>query len=175
MNYKYVIYPWIFLSLLGCGSKDIFIYQCDIEGLGEYKLEYQIDCDMIQAEVDLAMDVLNIHNLVPKNKQDVFSYVEINVYKTQCLDPNDPQYCGGEYFVFPHSYINLNYRRRSLLHELLHHWDAVHLVINTGYHTGWDTNGYNNASIEFKARLQREIWTERWRYNPDWSLNDIDY
>lgn len=153
------------MILTGCGPNYVeptYPY-CEIRELKNYILEFELDCNMVQEEVSLAMEVLDSWNLVPRSKQNTFKSISIVVHKDWCAG-YWPECHTGEYSWFTYPHIELGHRRLSLFHELLHHWDSVNFVFNTYSHKNWETNGYNDAEqLEFVPKI-KEIW-ERYKYN----------
>lgn len=54
---------------------------------------------------------------------------------------------GFRIFIHPDLY--------SLPHESLHLWDFRHLAVGSAWHTGWATNGYDAAGLEYLKRMTR--------------------
>jgi hypothetical protein len=138
-------------------------HRCNIVGLGSFSLDFEVSCNMLQEEADLAFEILDERLLVPYRDQHVFDGVQVRVHASDCV------YSGGEcksgiysWWMAPH--VELKFHRRSILHELLHHWDSIHFAFGTSWHQHWDTNGYNASEAEYVPRLSL-IW-RRWGYDP---------
>lgn len=69
-----------------------------------------------------------------------------------CSTYQDPTCKTGAYNLFDG--IVLSRSMRSLAHELLHHWDAVHLQVGTSQHYNWENNGYDEISRNFVLNSQ---------------------
>lgn len=105
------------------------------------------ETSVLQAIVN-ARDILDSHGLVPR---EVFC----NAFKSEPIYIHNTMVFVDEHWgevsgLHTHNVkIELNDRVQSLVHEFLHHWDAIYLV-NSAEHKGWETNGYQDASNDYR-------------------------
>ena len=148
---------YLFILLIGCGVQK-YDNTCQIDGIKQITSEVPLNCELIQMEVDLAKAIAYKYNLIPASKfNNAFKDIPIRVEDLLCLEYKDGSFehgcITGYYYSTPSPNIVLSKARHSLLHEMLHHWDSVHLSIGTFGHENWDKNGYYDACQEYQNQI----------------------
>ena len=142
--------------LTACGGPFEPKAECRVEGFTVYG-EGDLDCALVASRMALAREVLVSRGLVPEEKfASVFGDVTIWAHDRDVFDSD----AFGEYV--PGSLeIQVNRKLQGLVHEMLHRWDEFnHRPVQTpttpeGRHVGWDSNGYDAASIAYHRECLR--------------------
>ena len=123
---------------------------CDGAGLAIIHLEDQRDCSCIESQVSLARDILASRDIV---STDMNFASDITLWIHAAEKQVDGQ-AWGKYWL-EWEYIEDSRQNRSLLHELLHHWEYRWLGVpynETAAHKNWDEKGYHAVSNQFKGQ-----------------------
>jgi hypothetical protein len=124
--------------------EDHLVTEIDLPCLGLVRSEFRISAARLARNLVLARQILDEHGLVPrKDFCPTFETVPVVIRSRAILKTTEAGSYIGWYNWF--TGIELENTGRALLHELLHHWDAIHLQVGTYWHKDWDTNGYDNA------------------------------
>lgn len=158
----------IFLVLLlaGCGpgpeqdQEQVPAGQlCMAEGVRFYHTD-SVSCQRIESNARIARAVLAEHGLVADNFEPYFSVLKVEIKDEYNLrsyaDFDLPEGVGvSGYYDRNLELIVLNKTGMSLVHELLHvvKRRQGHKSVPGEWHVGWDINGYNVASEEFKNKM----------------------
>ncbi|HZH04696.1 MAG TPA: hypothetical protein VEY30_13000 [Myxococcaceae bacterium] len=129
------------LASFGCGGIDP-VPQCDVDGYVFYGLgSITIDCLKAEKNVALARALAAQHGI-----EGLPSNLAITVRDLDVVGPDGES---GRY-IFETQEIVLNRSGASLMHELVHAWQARNEVIDPD-HSLWEP-GLNSADALFKAR-----------------------
>jgi hypothetical protein len=112
--------------------------------------DFEIDCTAAEQNVRRAQRILWEHGLeTPREFEDLYRNMNVYVYDEEFLsyDLKDDFYIVGYYRTGMG--IELSKDGLALLHEMLHHLDAMYLQIGTAWHENWNKNGYHEADLEY--------------------------
>lgn len=145
--------PVLALAVLtvSCGPARPMAYECPVSITPMvFHSEFELDCTVVEQNVRLAQRILYEHDLeTPREFEDLYRGMNVYIYDEDYLsyDLGSDSYVVG-YYMSGRG-IEMTKDGFSLLHELLHHLDAVYLQIGTAWHEGWKTNGYHEADLEY--------------------------
>jgi hypothetical protein len=130
------------LAITACGIDNGTVYNaCDgVPYFGQVASEVPIDCKVFAANAETAAALLVQSGVVPFGSLHDFNRVNVLVIDAASVTQSDPNKIG--------SYDNLTEKiylardGRSLVHEMLHHWEWIHGVMNTDDHPDWCAKGF---------------------------------
>lgn len=124
---------------------------CRSPCVGEVTSDVPINCRTFAENVMLARKILDEAGIVPRD-EFCTSFYEYSVHVRDVESWDNGQTLSEA--KVPIGHIDLSRRGIHLAHELLHFWDARHLVFN-GDHVGWKENGYQAADFRFREECQK--------------------
>lgn len=132
--------PLLLIALSACGGGRAE-YPCSTAGnaLGYVSAEEPIDCAAFNADAENALAMLANTGIAPADAQHVFERLSVVVEKGPTIEGHSEDFgwYDGETET---AYVTES--GRALLHEMLHHWERMHWVLNTGDHPDWCAKGY---------------------------------
>ena len=151
--------------IASCGPARPMKYECPVSITAmTFHGEFELDCTVVEQNVRLAQRILYEHGLeTPREFEDLYRGMNVYIYDEDYLsyDLKSDSYVVG--FYMSGRGIETTRDGLSLLHELLHHLDAVYLQIGTAWHEGWTTNGYHEADLEYwQTAIPYKTTNYRW-------------
>lgn len=134
-------YLSLLLFALATGCQGTVYYQCGSPHFNEVWSEGPIDCSAFSHNADLAMRMIGqsshvfhrVHVMVEAGATSLHDHTDADGY----YSPNE---------------IHLSTDGHALLHELLHHWEFAHWILNTGEHPQWDAKGYTALDATYELQ-----------------------
>lgn len=113
-------------------------YQCSSPYFNEVWSEGNINCGQFNQNAKTALDMLAKAGFVSPGEQHLYHRVHVTV-ELDKWNLDDNENVSGTYTL---NEIHISSSGMSLLHEMLHHWQTMNWILDTGEHPHWDTNGY---------------------------------
>lgn len=129
---------FFFLALAACGEGTE--YECGpVPHLGAVRSEMPILCETFAWNADQAFLMAGYSGLVPSGADHDFERMTVVVQDVDEIRGHDGKV---GWYDGPSQTAYLTRDGKALMHEMFHHWEVLHFVLNTGDHPDWAQKGY---------------------------------
>lgn len=141
------------VTSVACGPFEQMDGSCKVNEFIEVEYQGKVDCNKVKANFAMAVKIAGARGLLtPERFNFLLMDMPIYLYDSWEIKQGERSLSG---LFDVRSGIHLAAHGQSLLHEVFHAHEANLFILTTAKHKDWDGKGYNAASDEFFAKIER--------------------